>query len=92
MGGEGEDGGIRRGEASNQLRCVPSAEGEEEKRGEANQYQTGSHDATLHGVVFTAVVVTDNGCDAHAVADKERLQHKLAIDNDGYGGNAVFSD
>lgn len=92
MGGEGVDGGIRRDEASNQFRCVPSAQGKEKKREEANQCQTGTYDATLHGVVFNAVVVTDNGCDAHAVADKERLQHKLAIDNDGYGGNAVFSD
>lgn len=73
MGGEGEDGGIRCGEASNQLRCVPSAEGEEEKRGEANQHQTGSHDATLHGMFFAAVVVADDGGDAHAVANKESL-------------------
>lgn len=92
MGGEGEDGGIRRGEASNQLRCVPSAEGKEEKRGYANQCQTGSHDTTLYGMVFTAVVVADDGRDAHAVADKEGSEHKLAIDDDGHGGNAVFSD
>lgn len=92
MGGEGVDGGIRHGEASNQFRCVPSGQGKEKERGEANQCQTGTHDAALHGMVFTAVVVADDGRDAHAVADKESLQQKLAIDNDGYGGNAVFSD
>lgn len=73
MGGEGVDGGIRRDEASNQFRCVPSAQGKEKKRGEANQCQTGTHDAALHGIVFAAVVVADDGGDAHAVANEEGL-------------------
>lgn len=73
MGGEGVDGGIRHGEASNQFRCVPSGQGKEKERGEANQCQTGTHDAALHGVIVAAVVVAGDGSDAHAVANKEGL-------------------
>lgn len=68
MGGEGVDGGIRHGEASNQFRCVPSGQGKEKERGEANQCQTGTHDAALHGVIVAAVVVAGDGGNAHTGA------------------------